>query len=265
MNHLKNPHNILETKNLTIGFYAKKKPILVVNTINFKAESGELIGVIGANGIGKSTLIRTLANLQPKLSGQIYIENKELEYFSEIQLATKLSVVLTEKPASKNLSVFELVALGRYPYTNTMGQLTKTDLEIIKTALTETESFELQDKKCYQLSDGQFQRVLIARALAQNTPIILLDEPTTYLDLYHRGYILKLLKKLTQAHKKTIILSTHEIDLALDTCDKLLVLTPSKTFYNTPNQLIKEGVFNSLFPKEIVTFNTKTRTFKLKK
>jgi iron complex transport system ATP-binding protein len=265
MNHVKTQHTTLEAKDLSIGFFAKKKQIPLVENINFNIKSGELIGIIGANGVGKSTLIRTLARMQPKIAGEIYIENQQIDSFSEIIFATKMSVVLTEKPASKNLSVYELVALGRYPYTNSIGHLTKHDLEIIQQALTETETNNLQNKKCYQLSDGQLQRVLIARALAQDTPLILLDEPTTFLDLYHRGFILKLLKKLTQESNKTIILTTHEIDLAIDTCDKLLVITPSKTYYNTPNILINEGVFDLLFPKEIVSFNTETRTFKLKK
>ncbi len=181
-----------------------------------------------------------------------------------MQLANELSIVLTEAPASSNLSVLELISLGRQPYTNWVGKLSETDREIIQKALKATETESLVNQKCYELSDGQLQRVMIARALAQDTPLILLDEPTTHLDLYHRAYILKLLKKLAKESGKTILFSTHEIDLAIQLSDKMLVMTSEKTFYDSPEELINQGYFETLFPKETIHFDTEMKRFVLK-
>ena len=137
------------------------------------------------------------------------LKNKAFKEYSTLDFATQLSVVLTEPPSSKNITVKELVSLGRHPYTNWIGILTEVDEEIIKESLLDTDTINLAEKKCSELSDGQLQRVMIARALVQNTSIILLDEPTTHLDIYHRAYILKLLKDLAIKKKKTIIFSTH--------------------------------------------------------
>jgi len=175
-----------------------------------------------------------------------------------------LSIVLTEAPASRNLSVLELISLGRQPYTNWVGKLSEMDKEIIQQAIKATETESLIHQKCYELSDGQLQRVMIARALAQDTPLILLDEPTTHLDIYHRAYILKLLKKLAKERGKTILFSTHEIDLAIQLSDKLLVMTSDKVHFNTPENLIEEGCFESLFPKETIHFDHKMKRFVLK-
>jgi len=167
---------------------------------------------VGANGIGKSTLLRTLTNVQKPLSGEIYINSKSVLDYEPVELAQQLSLVLTEQIASKNLSVFELVALGRQPYTNWMGNLSQEDITITNKALAQTNIEALKTKKCFELSDGQLQKVMIARALAQDTDLIILDEPTTHLDMYHKAYILKLLKKLAKDTGKTILYSSHEID-----------------------------------------------------
>ena len=187
-------HIILETQDLSVGYSYKKVDSVIAQKINFSIEKGELVGLVGANGIGKSTLLRTLTGMQSPLSGEVFLNEKKLKEYSSLQLATKLSVVLTEAPASKNLSVLEMVSLGRQPYTNWIGSLSKEDQKGIRFALEATETTSLAHRKCFELSDGQMQRVAIARALAQDTPIIILDEPTTHLDLYHRAYVLKLLK-----------------------------------------------------------------------
>ena len=261
-----NKNSTLEAANLAIGYLLKKKKeIQVSKNINFSLQKGELVGLVGSNGIGKSTLLRTLTAMQPKLNGSIIINQQDSTTLSNIQLSTKISVVLTEAPSTTNLSVYELVALGRYPYTNWIGKLTRSDKQFIEEALQATEVLKFAQKKCFELSDGQLQRVLIARALAQDTPIIVLDEPTTHLDLYHRAYVLKLLKKLASEKEKTILFSTHEIDLAIHTCDKMIVMTPDKVYFNTPDMLIKQECFSGLFPSEIIAFNTETRTFSIKK
>jgi iron complex transport system ATP-binding protein len=221
--------------------------------------------LVGANGIGKSTLLRTLAKIQPALSGEILLQQKPLLSYSNGALAKEISLVLTEQIPSKNLTVSELIALGRQPYTNWIGNLTKNDHEIIENALQKTNIGELKHQKCYTLSDGQLQKVMIARALAQDTSMIILDEPTTHLDMYHKAYVLNLLKKLAHETQKTMLFSTHEIDLAIQLCDEMIVMNTSSVFFGTPCELIEQGVFDKLFPKDLITFDASSGSFKVKK
>lgn len=259
----KNQHTILKTHNLSIGYQTKKERTVVASNINIELYSGELIGLVGANGIGKSTLLRTLTNVQPSLSGSIHINEKSLKTYSNIELAKALSLVLTESVVSKNLSVFELVALGRQPYTNWVGNLTDADIAIVDNALAETNLNEIKHKKCYELSDGQLQKVMIARALAQDTNLIILDEPTTHLDMYHKAYILRLLQRLAKDTNKTILFSSHEIDLAIQLCDKLIVMSENLVVSDAPKKLIERGTFDTLFPKDFITFDKTSNSFKI--
>ena len=252
---LKNSHSVLEVKDLSIGYFLKKEQKLISKEINFSVPKGELVSIVGINGIGKSTLLRTLANMQPALNGIVRLNNKNVSDYSSFQLANTISIVLTEAPSSKNLSVLELITLGRHPYTNWIGTLSENDKKIIQNAIDITEIEDLVNYKCMELSDGQLQRVMIARALAQDTPLILLDEPTTHLDIYHRAYLLKLLKKLAVEKQKTIIFSTQEIDLAIQVSNKMIVMTEDKVHFDTPNKLIELGCFNTLFPSETIQFN----------
>ncbi|TMM53683.1 ABC transporter ATP-binding protein [Maribacter algarum] len=254
-------HITISTKDLTIGY----KNVTVANTINFDSLSGEFIGIVGINGIGKSTLLRTLAKIQPSLSGSISIEGKALNTLDTSALASEISIVLTEPIASKNLTVQEVIALGRQPYTNWIGTLTEQDTSKIKEAIQMLQLEDLVHKKCYELSDGQLQRVMIARALAQDTSIILLDEPTTHLDLYHKVQILKLLKSITEETKKTILFTSHEIEMVIQLCDKLLLLKESDSSYGTPNELIEKRAFDTLFPSDTVIFDANTGTFRIQK
>jgi len=256
---------ILKTQNLSIGYKTKKKETIVASNINFELNKGQLIGLVGANGIGKSTLLRTLIKVQQSLSGTIFLDGKDLTQTTNTELAKQLSIVLTEQLTSKNLSVYELVALGRHPYTNWIGSLSDEDTIKINEAIDLVNISELKDKKCFELSDGQLQKVMIARALAQDTDIIVLDEPTTHLDMYHKAYILKLLQKLTKETGKTILFSSHEIDLAIQLCDTMIVMTDKDIICNQPCSLIENGVFNSLFPTDMIAFDTKTGSFKITK
>ena len=259
------PHIILKTEELSIGYKTKSTETVVTSSINITLKKGELIGLVGGNGIGKSTLLRTLTKVQDKLSGSIELHNKSIATISNIDLAKTLSVVLTEPLASKNLTVYELVALGRQPYTNWIGNLSEKDIDIIDNALLQTNITNLKHKKCFELSDGQLQKVMITRALAQDTDLIILDEPTTHLDMYHKAYILKLLQNLVKQTDKTILFSSHEIDLAIQLCDTMIVMTPSEVISDTPKNLISQGVFNSLFPKDLITFDDHTGSFRVKK
>ena len=260
-----NKHIILKTENLSLGYSSKKSETVVASNINIELQQGELIGLVGANGIGKSTFLRTITKVQKPLSGDVYINNKLLTEFSSNELAKALSLVLTEQVASKNLSVSELVALGRQPYTNWVGNLSKNDIAIVNKAMTQTNIEDLKHKKCFELSDGQLQKVMIARALAQDTNLIILDEPTTHLDMYHKAFVLNLLKNLVNETNKSILFSSHEIDLAIQLCDKLIVMTEDQVIIDSPCNLIEKGAFNTLFPKDLIVFDTKTGSFRVKK
>lgn len=228
-------------------------------------EKGKLVTVLGKNGIGKSTLLRTIAKVQAPLNGTIFINNKNLESYTHQELATSLSMVLTERLPEIQLTVFELVALGRQPYTNWIDKLSETDLGKINWAINETEIDHLKNKRFYELSDGQLQRVLIARALAQDTEIIILDEPTAHLDLHHTIKIFALLKNLTEKTLKTIIMSSHEVNLSIKFADKIILFTDTEIFTGSPSLLIKNNSFDNLFPREIVTFNRNLEQFIINK
>tara|TARA_R110000868_G_scaffold144150_2_gene362930 strand:+ start:110 stop:904 length:795 start_codon:yes stop_codon:yes gene_type:complete len=261
----KTQHIILKTEGLSIGYSSKKGPSIVASNVNTNLYKGDLVGLIGANGIGKSTLLRTLTNVHSPLSGSIYINSINIKNYNAIDLAKVMSLVLTETMPSKNLTVYELVALGRQPYTNWVGSLTNEDMNKVNESLRLTNIENLKYKNCFELSDGQLQKVMIARALAQDTDLIILDEPTTHLDMYHKAYILKLLQRLVKETNKTILFSSHEIDLAIQLCDKLMVMTKEAVVSDTPCNLISNGTFKSLFPKDLISFDEKTGSFRVKK
>ena len=190
--------NIIFTKNLSIGYQTKKKSIVIAENLNLSLAKGKLITLVGANGIGKSTLLRTLTGIQKPLLGEVFLEDKNIQSLDYLALAKNLSLVLTEKLPPSNLTVFELVALGRQPYTNWLGKLLEEDLKIVNDVMELTQTASLSQKKHHEISDGQLQKVMIARALAQDTSIIILDEPTTHLDLLHKVSVFKLLKKLSK-------------------------------------------------------------------
>ncbi len=224
-----------------------------------------MAAIVGINGIGKSTLLRTIGRVQPKLAGKILLDGKELESYYPLALASKISVVLTEPIASKNLTVLELISLGRQPYTNWIGTLTNLDKEKIVKAINMVQIEDLQHKKCYELSDGQLQKVMIARALAQDTNIMLLDEPTSHLDLYHKVHILKLLREIAHETKKTILFTTHEIEIAIQLCDKMLIMEKERSSFGEPCELINNKSFENLFPSDTITFDSQSGSFKVKK
>jgi len=256
-------HIVLKVDNLSIGYQTKKSQTIVAENINFELAKGELIGLIGANGIGKSTLLKTITKSQKALNGAVFVKEKSLEDISNMTLAKEMSVVLTENVAQTNLSVQELIALGRQPYTNWIGTLTEEDEVKTKSAIEAIQITDLIHKKCFELSDGQLQKVMLARALAQDTDIIVLDEPTTHLDLYHKVSVLKLLQKLAKETQKTILFSTHEINVTLSLCNKLIVMKESMTHFGSPKKLIEEQAFDDLFPKDLVIFDSDSSSFKI--
>ncbi len=255
---------VLNCKNISIGYSTKKETKIIASNINLSFESGKLISLIGANGIGKSTLLRTLTGIQKPISGEVFLNDKNIFNYSNLELAQNLSLVLTEKLPPSNLTVFELIALGRQPYTNWIGKLSDNDLHQINKAIKITNVEHLRHKKHFEISDGQLQIVLIARALAQDTPLIILDEPTTHLDLLHKVSLLKLLKKLSSETQKCILFSTHDIDLAIQLSDEMIVMLPEKIVQDNPYKLIETGIFNELFNDSAITFENEKGKFLIK-
>lgn len=252
---------ILQASKISIGYTSKKAKDTIAQNIDLSLEKGKLIALIGANGIGKSTLLRTITGIQKPLSGTVLLNEKNIHELDALTLAQNLSVVLTEKLPPSNLTVWELIALGRQPYTNWIGTLTDTDIAKINEAIALTQIEHLTSKRHYEISDGQLQIVLIARALAQDTPLIILDEPTTHLDLLHKVVLFKLLKKLTQETEKCILFSTHDIDMAIQLSDEMIIMTPENTVQDQPCNLILKGSFNTLFKDEHIVFDNEKGKF----
>jgi iron complex transport system ATP-binding protein len=252
---------ILKASDISIGYSNKKENILISSGINLTLEKGKLISLIGANGIGKSTLLRTLTGIQKTLAGTVLLDGQNIHKMDSLSLAQNLSVVLTEKLPPSNLTVFELIALGRQPYTNWLVKLTELDIAKINEAMELTQISNLANKKHYEISDGQLQKVLVARALAQDTPLIILDEPTTHLDLLHKVALFKLLKKLTQETQKCILFSTHDIDMAIQLSDEMIIMTPETVDQDEPCNFISKGSFNTLFKDEHIVFDSQKGKF----
>lgn len=218
----------IEIQQLSIGYkqgYGHSK--VVKAHLQCTIDRGRLTCLLGSNGIGKSTLLRTLAAFQPALSGQILIEGRPLATLSDQERAHEVSVVLTERPDIQNLTVTELVGLGRSPYTGFWGTLTAADHQVVSNCLQQVGIEHLGRRMAHSLSDGERQKVMIAKALAQQTPIILLDEPTAFLDFPSKVEMLKLLRQLAHTMQKTILLSTHDLELAVRLADTLLQLDDS--------------------------------------
>ena len=252
---------ILQATKISIGYTSKKAKNIIASNIDLSLEKGKLITLIGANGIGKSTLLRTITGIQKTISGTVLLNGKNIHGLDSLTLAQKLSVVLTEKLPPSNLTVWELIALGRQPYTNWIGKLTDKDIAKINEAIELTQISHLISKKHYEISDGQLQIVLIARALAQDTPLIILDEPTTHLDLLNKVVLFKLLKKLTQETGKCILFSTHDIDMAIQLSDEMIIMTPENVIQDQPCNLILKGSFNALFQDEHIVFDSEKGKF----
>ena len=255
---------LLKCEALSVGYTSSSLEKPIVEDANLQLKPGMFTTLVGINGSGKSTLLRSLAGLQKPLSGSVILNDNPLTKLSTDARSKSISVVLTGQQISKNLSVLELVTLGRQPYTNWLGKLSTHDKEHIDQAIASTQLEALQHTPCYALSDGQFQRALIARALAQDTPIIMLDEPTTHLDLHHKASIFTLLSEIAHKHHKTVLCTTHDIELVLSLCDEMIVIQNKKAQQNTPQQLIADGVFNQLFPSNRIGFDQNSRRFFIK-
>lgn len=194
----------------------------VVSDINLTLQSGKLASLIGANGVGKSTLLKTLTGFLPKLEGSLLLDGKDISEFSQRALARQTSIVLTQKPEVQNLTVEEIVGLGRSPYTGFFGKLHANDQQIVDESITAVGIQKLKNRMIQTLSDGERQKVMIAKALAQQTPVIFLDEPTAFLDFSSKVETFQLLQRMAHEMGKLVLLSTHDLELAVRFSDTLL-------------------------------------------
>ena len=254
---------ILDISDLEIGYLKQKKKLPVFKDISLSARKGELIALIGKNGIGKSTLLKTLARINNLLSGEIYIKNKSILKYTLKEWAKTISYVSTDPVRISNLTVKELVTLGRHPYTNWKFSLNEEDHNIIDQSISIVKIEDLELKNIDEISDGERQRALIARTLAQNTDIIILDEPTAYLDLPNRFEIIHLLHELSRNEQKTIIFSSHDLNLAISLADRIWLMEGEKIFEGAPEDLVLNGAFEHIFDNSIISFDKSTGQIKM--
>jgi iron complex transport system ATP-binding protein len=254
----------LSTSLLSIGYTAPRQPPKVVlDDITVALNAGELVCLIGPNGAGKSTLMRTLAGMQPPLSGAIKIQGEDLSALSPRDLAQRLSIVLTERVDVGILSAYALVALGRFPYTDWSGTLTPADEAVVRWAIQAVGAVDLAARNVGELSDGERQKIMIARALAQEPAVMLLDEPTAFLDLPRRAEMMQLLRRLARETGRAILLSTHDLDLALHNADRMWLLPKGGPLHvGAPEDLVLSGAFEQAFQAEGVQFDPYTGSFR---
>lgn len=255
---------IITTNNLSIGYSKGKQKTLVQAGLNLELFQGEMVCLIGPNGSGKSTLMRTLSGIQKALEGKIILDGKDISKYSQKELALKIALVLTDKVELDNATVRDVVALGQHPYTHWLGGMTEKGKEKINEAIR---LVHLEHKKftfINQLSDGEKQRVMIAKALAQDTPLIFLDEPTAHLDLPSRVDIMLLLHRLAHTTGKAILISTHELDLALQAGDRIWLMSEKGGIISgVPEDLVLSGKFNQVFQNDAYYFNTTNGNFSM--
>ena len=247
---------VIQGKDLSIGYRTGKKEKIVHQHLNFQLHAGELTCLLGANGAGKSTLLRTLSASQPSLAGELRILDKPVSAYTEKERSRTIGVVLTDKTFTGGLSVYELVALGRQPHTGFFGRLTKEDRRIVEEAMENVGIAHKAKNYTAELSDGERQKVMIAKALVQECPLILLDEPTAFLDVVSRIEIMHLLHRLAIEQDKAILLSTHDIEQALVLSDKLWLLTKGEGLqYGVTEDIILSHRMDSLFPHKDIRFD----------
>lgn len=254
----------IHIKNLSIGYPGKGDVKVVASGICAGINSGELTCLLGANGVGKSTLLRTLSAFQPKLHGDIFIEGKEIGDYTDKQLSRVISVVLTERCDIRNMSVMELIGLGRSPYTGFWGTLSDEDKAIVEHSIALVGIPQLTHRMVHTLSDGERQKVMIAKALAQQTPVIYLDEPTAFLDFPSKVEMMQLLHHLSRKTNKTIFLSTHDLELALQIADKIWLMDKANgVTIGTPEDLSLNGSLSNFFARKGIVFDLETGLFRV--
>ena len=249
---------------LETGYRNGNKITVITRGVSASLYSGELTCLLGPNGAGKSTLLKTLTAFLPPVKGDIFIENKPLSDYSDAELSKVIGVVLTEKLNLNNMSVEELVGLGRSPYTGFWGHMNDNDRRLVAEAISLVGIESLSGRMIQTLSDGERQKVMIAKALAQETPVIFLDEPTAFLDYPSKVEIMQLLQRLAREKNKTVFLSTHDLELALQIADKIWLLDKLHgVTIGTPEDLALDGEMSRYFHREGVVFDRESGLFKI--
>ncbi|PWR75716.1 ABC transporter ATP-binding protein [Methanospirillum stamsii] len=253
-----NEKPVLSCTDLTIGYKSQKTAVKEISKgLNLTLKRKELVCLIGPNGSGKSTLIRTLTGIQPSICGEVWLHGRRINEFTSDEKAKTLSVVLTTPVQTGYMTAFDIVALGRFPYTNWAGRLSNSDKSIVTNALSSVGAGNLSHRFIHEMSDGEKQKVMIARALAQEPELMVLDEPTAFLDLPHKIETMRILRMVAQKTGKSILLSTHDLNLAIRCADQLWILNRSGTMIaGTPEDLVLSGIFGSAFEIDGVHFDT---------
>ena len=285
----------IQLRNLSIGYQTRHGVKTVAEGISGSILSGQLTCLLGPNGVGKSTLLRTLSAFQPAISGEVLFrgvrseesgvrnddqEVREISTLSDKELSKKIGVVLTEKPDVRNMTARELVSLGRSPYTGFWGRYSKDDLRVVDESIAQVGIEALSLRMVHTLSDGERQKVMIAKALAQQTPVIFLDEPTAFLDYPSKVEMLQLLRRISREAEKTIFLSTHDVELALQLADTIWLMTKSRGVRSeecgvrneecgvkigSPKDLAENGELSRFIERKDIVFDKETLSIKVKK
>ena len=253
---------IIYTKSLSAGYRKRKSVTTVLRNVDLELHEGELVSLLGANGAGKSTLIRTICGLQPALSGRVMVGDKDVERLTPRQLSKTIALVTTERTFAGGLTVSELVGLGRHPHTGFLGRLDEHDRQIVATAIEKVGISHKSESYVAELSDGERQKVMIAKALAQEAPVIILDEPTAFLDVASRVEVLQLLHDLARNERRTILISSHDIHQSMALSDRLWIVSDSGEIVSgVTEDLILADKISLLFSNRNVAFDPATGDF----
>ena len=251
---------MIRFQSLSLGYGSR----ILIDSLSATVKRGELTALVGRNGTGKSTLLRAITGLGERKGGDILLGDKSIDSLSTAELATMVAFVTTDKVRIANLRCRDVVALGRAPYTNWIGRMQEQDEEIVMRSMELVGMSDYADKTMDRMSDGECQRIMIARALAQQTPIILLDEPTAFLDMPNRYELCTLLQRLAHEEQKCILFSTHELDIALALCDSIALISPPQLHLLPTEEMVKSGYIEKLFTAGIVNFDPTTRSVSIK-
>jgi iron complex transport system ATP-binding protein len=256
---------VLQTEALSIGYTGRRgAPRVIAAGLELRLHAGEVVCLLGPNGVGKSTLLRTLVGMQPPLAGRVWLDGADLGRLSPREVARRLSVVLTERIEVGQLSAYALVALGRHPHTDWTGRLSPRDEEVVRWALEAVDAVSLAHRQVHELSDGERQRIMVARALAQEPLLMVLDEPTAFLDLPRRVEMMRLLRRLARETNRVLLLSTHDLDLALRSADALWLLAPGGVLHSgAPEDLVLGGAFEATFASDGIAFDRRHGSFQV--
>lgn len=251
-----------QTEGLSVGYHNKT----LIRDISFGIKKGEILTLIGPNGSGKSTILKSITKQLSAIKGVVYLDKKNLYQLSSRETAKKLSVVLTDRIRPEMMTCKEVVASGRYPYTNQFGTLTKRDHEVVVESLKKVHALDLKDKEFTDISDGQKQRILLARAIAQEPEVIVLDEPTSFLDIKHKIELLSILSEMAKEKQITVIMSLHEIDLAPKISDRIMCVNGEVIErFGTPEEIFTEEIIRTLYNMQEGSYNMLFGSVELKK